>query len=369
MHGWIVFANYKLVNINILLICATAILSLVTGWKIIEEIKMLRQRNQIMKWLVAIGNKFQSCSSNLELARLIMSFSKKLSNDCSGVVYMMQADSNYLEAVVIWGNEKKYEKKLQFNRYFIINGAEIELINHTNKKGSNINKADDILQPLMIGNKVLGLIHLNFQVAPKNSIVPMKKLITLMAKSASIALANLQLRDSLQIKSTHDPLTGLYNRYYLSEYLAKHLSLAARQRKKMSVIILDIDYFKEFNDDYGHDVADVLLMDLAALLQGETRTSDMICRFGGEEFIWVLYDCSYEFGRLRAEELRNKISKFTLHYKNNTYRPVTISLGIANYPDHGVNANDLILAADKALYQAKRNGRNRVVSYSEIKTT
>jgi diguanylate cyclase (GGDEF)-like protein/PAS domain S-box-containing protein len=177
-------------------------------------------------------------------------------------------------------------------------------------------------------------------------------------KEAELQLQHLNAL--LQQQVIRDPLTGLHNRRYLDETLPRELQRAERQGQPVGCIMLDIDYFKPFNDTYGHDAGDTVLRAVSTFLQQHTRGEDIACRYGGEEFTLVLPGASLADTQQRARELRTGIQALVVKHGGQALAQVTISLGVAVFPEHGTTADSLIRAADQALYQAKRNGRNRV---------
>jgi diguanylate cyclase (GGDEF)-like protein len=176
----------------------------------------------------------------------------------------------------------------------------------------------------------------------------------------------MRLRERLEEQATHDALTGLFNRRYLDETLNHELKRAAHHRQSVGIILIDIDHFKRFNDTYGHDAGDRLLQAVAAFLQENTRGGDIACRYGGEEFIVVLPGAALESTVLRARQMQEGIKALQVEHYNQTLETITISLGMAIFPDHGVTSDTLIKAADVALYQAKAEGRDRVVVASTL---
>ncbi len=161
--------------------------------------------------------------------------------------------------------------------------------------------------------------------------------------------------------SIRDPLTGLFNRRYLDETLPRELQRAIRQRQSIGVIMLDIDHFKQCNDTYGHDAGDTVLRTIGDFLQSHTRGADIACRYGGEEFTLVLPGATLEATRQRAEEIHTGVKRLSVSHHERRLNTVTISVGVAVFPNHGATADMLIKAADRFLYQAKRAGRDRVV--------
>lgn len=165
--------------------------------------------------------------------------------------------------------------------------------------------------------------------------------------------------DKLQKLVVHDQLTGMYNRNMLDELSDQETEiLNFPQHKDITVLILDIDFFKKVNDVYGHESGDIVLKHTASVVKRSVRTSDYVIRWGGEEFIVLLVGCKLDMGMMIAEKIRINVSE-----SDNNVCPVTVSIGVAEYD--GGNYHDTIELADVALYSAKTNGRNRVVKYEE----
>jgi diguanylate cyclase (GGDEF)-like protein len=165
----------------------------------------------------------------------------------------------------------------------------------------------------------------------------------------------------LREQAITDPLTGLYNRRYLWEFLRREWVRAKRKDESLAVIMIDLDHFKRINDAHGHQAGDFVLVAVAGLLRNQIRSSDIVCRYGGEEFALVLPEASLENVRLRAEHVRAAIKRLDLKHQNVPLGGVTASLGVALFPHHADNPDSLIRAADEALYEAKHTGRDRTV--------
>ena len=176
-------------------------------------------------------------------------------------------------------------------------------------------------------------------------------------KRVEVELRTLQAQ--LREQATRDPLTGLYNRRYLEETLRRELDRAGREGHPLSILMVDVDHFKRLNDTYGHPAGDEVLRTLGRLLQHHARSSDIPCRYGGEEFLVVLPDMPLEAARKRAELVRQDFADLRIAF-GGTEIAATLSIGVSSYPGHGTTADELIRAADLALYDAKQSGRNRV---------
>jgi diguanylate cyclase (GGDEF)-like protein/PAS domain S-box-containing protein len=172
-----------------------------------------------------------------------------------------------------------------------------------------------------------------------------------------------RLQEELREQVLHDPLTGLYNRRYLAEMLEHEIARTERERESLSIIVSDIDHFKVINDTYGHQAGDRFLVEIADLLKRFTRSSDLICRYGGEEFVLVFPGAAGDSAVQRAEEIRQKCAEVIIQHEGKDLS-VTMSFGLAIYPDHGKSAEEIIIKADKALYISKQTGRNRVTVWT-----
>jgi len=170
------------------------------------------------------------------------------------------------------------------------------------------------------------------------------------------------LRAKFQEQTIRDPLTGLYNRRYLSDVLEKEFPRALRQTTSFVFVLLDLDHFKNVNDTYGHAGGDKALIALSDLLEKYTRAGDYAFRYGGEEFMVLMPDIDLEDAHNRAEELRRSVEELFVEHEKVTIK-LTTSIGVASYPQHGNDSEALLLAVDDALYQAKHLGRNRVQVY------
>lgn len=176
------------------------------------------------------------------------------------------------------------------------------------------------------------------------------------------AIQNANYFDRVKQLAYVDGLTGIHNRRFFEMRIGEELERAARFQGRMAVIMVDIDLFKQLNDEFGHLLGDEVLRSVAIVLKQQLRKVDMVCRFGGEEFAIVLPETSGENAATVAEKLRRHIANFPFA---GVPRPVTISCGVADYPLHGTSRDEVMAAADAALFRAKRTGRNRVVTAPE----
>jgi diguanylate cyclase (GGDEF)-like protein/PAS domain S-box-containing protein len=171
--------------------------------------------------------------------------------------------------------------------------------------------------------------------------------------------AVVQEKSVLQELATLDPLTGLYNRRFLDDAIMREISRSEREEKQFAVIMLDLDHFKNVNDQYGHAAGDEVLKTLAMLMKKASRESDLICRFGGEEFVAIMPNMSAIQARDRVETWRRQLEETTVIYGDSRIQ-ITLSAGIAIFPLHGRSGEELITRADEMLYRSKQQGRNRI---------
>lgn len=172
--------------------------------------------------------------------------------------------------------------------------------------------------------------------------------------------ARKETEERLKQQATHDPLTGLYNRKELETRLTREIARCIRYNHRLSVFMLDIDHFKRVNDQYGHQIGDTVLTNLTSLLERSIRKSDFSARYGGEEFVIVLSETPLDQAKDLAERLRKQVADHSIRLENNAEINLTISIGVATYPDHAESLKELLKAADMAMYAAKKAGRNQV---------
>jgi diguanylate cyclase (GGDEF)-like protein len=220
--------------------------------------------------------------------------------------------------------------------------------------------------PLTAQSQALGLLHLQADTQePDGSHArrpeDLQPLAGPVAEQVALALSNLALRETLRNQAIRDPLTGLFNRRYLEETLERELARAARSQQPLGLIMLDLDHFKDFNDTFGHAAGDAVLRELGRYLKTHTRGGDIACRYGGEEFTLLLPECPPDVLRERAEQIRDGARQLQVQHRGQLLGMVTVSLGLSHFPAHGAASEALLHLADAALYQAKRQGRDRVV--------
>jgi diguanylate cyclase (GGDEF)-like protein len=216
---------------------------------------------------------------------------------------------------------------------------------------------------------MLGLFHLQ---TPKDmsleQAVNWKQKAVTVSEGVKISLSNLKLRELMHRQANHDPLTGLFNRRYLDDTLPRELNHTRRKNDPISVAMLDIDHFKKFNDTFGHEAGDLILREIGYVFKESLRKSDIACRYGGEEFVIVLFDSTQKESKKRFEKIREQISTLQIRYREQLLGRMTVSIGIVEATDNTLTAEELVAAADKALYAAKRAGRDCIIAFSDLES-
>lgn len=220
---------------------------------------------------------------------------------------------------------------------------------------------DYVCIPLAAQGETLGFVYLTFPTREIADLARSRILqINEMVELAAMTIAALNLRTKLENQSIRDGLTHLFNRHFMAIALEREVHRALRSTSPLAVLMLDVDHFKAFNDAFGHEAGDAVLREVADCFRQSVRSEDVVCRYGGEEFIIILPETDEETAIQRAEVIRQAIGKLRVQFKGQTLRQISLSIGIAMYPSPARDSTDLVRLADRALYDAKHAGRDRV---------
>ncbi len=333
-----------------------------------ESVNKLEQRNYEMTTINQMIEFLQACKKIEDAHKFLPEFLKKLFPGFSGSVLLKDECNRKFKSVSCYGSLADSETLVEFNDCWALRRGQTHIATNA-QPGLFCHHVDresqpttTICVPLLNQAKVWGLFYLRTEFPEKISRYQ-KHLVRIVAEQISLALYNLKLREQLRNDSIRDVLTGLFNRRYLDESLKQEIIKAKRNQQPLSVIMVDDDYFKRFNDTYGHNVGDMILRELGRFLRQQVRVYDIACRYGGEEMTLILINTPISVAKQRAENICSRVRGLSLKNQDEILPSITVSLGIAGFPFHGNTGEEILQRADQALYQAKKTGRNRVVLY------
>jgi len=312
--------------------------------------------------MLQMGELLSACRSVDEATEVVRRLAPQFFTRESGAICILNESQNFLEAQVAWGgNPVLSGKTFGPDACWALRRGKP----HRTQQGdasvrcehSSESKSAMLCLPLLAHGQVVGTLH----VAENGDAEQVERRAMVVGEQVGMALSNLRLRESLRNQSIRDALTGLYNRRYTDETLEREIQRGARESTTIGVLVMDVDFFKKFNDSFGHQAGDRVLSAIGSLLRKKTRGADVASRMGGEELALVLPGASREDAAKRAEEIREAVAQMDVTYDGRNIGPVTLSIGVAVFPQHGNTADDVVRVADAALYRAKREGRNRVI--------
>lgn len=338
-----------------------------------SRVKELSQRTEEMNMLNEMGEQLQSCRTIAEACAVSAQYIKQICPASRGALCLLDEQKDSAEVVELWGEPGFTQMVFAPLDCWAIRRGRSHLVDpdHPGLRCEHIKGPESgqyLCVPLLVNGEAIGILHLNNvgadggeqgEAASLSYTEHKLQIVTTIAEHIALAISNLNLRETLRQQSIRDVLTGLFNRRYLEETLERELIRAKREEKPVGIIMFDIDYFKEYNDGSGHDAGDALLRELGAFLKKTTRGGDIVCRYGGEEFLVVMPGANLENTKAHAERLRQGVKELTVYHLGKPLPKCTISLGVAAFPESGETTDTLLKAVDNALYLAKREGRDR----------
>lgn len=310
-----------------------------------------------------LGSMLQGCRSTEEAVAGMHDSLIRLLPGMAGSIQLTGAPQNLVEVAVSWGGWAGADLfapddcwALRRGQVHPLPGA-IDAFRCRHLAGAGA--SEHLCVPLMAQGEMLGVLSLLGEDANATAT---RSIAETAGEQMSLALANLKLQDILRTQSLRDPLTGLFNRRYLEASFERELLRAQRRHLPLSVLMLDLDHFKRFNDGHGHEAGDALLAQFGDLLARSVRQEDIVCRYGGEEFTVLLQESDAASARARAEAIRAAVRGLVVPHRSQTLGGITVSIGVATFPQDGATMEELLRSADGALYVAKRAGRDRVES-------
>lgn len=341
-----------------------------------EEAKNLHKTHHNLSLLYNIGRAINYLTDVNSLLQYILTQATKISNAEKGSIMIYNPDANQLNIRILTGlADKNFQDKINRNEvecksfkpgegvagHVFLTGKPI-IVNDTKNDDSFIKTDSSFVNsiaciPIIVHGEVLGVINLTNKKDSCGFSLEETEMLKAVADQAAVALDKAKLWEM----AFTDSLTGLYDRRYFKLKLHDELQRAKRYNKAFSIVMADLDYFKNINDTFGHAEGDKVLKRIGNYLQESIRNVDLIARYGGDEFVLFFPEKDKDAAFNLSERLRKKISQIRLAKSSK----ITISLGIASFPADGKDAEDLIQKADSAMYYAKQMGRNKIVAYSE----
>jgi diguanylate cyclase (GGDEF)-like protein/PAS domain S-box-containing protein len=340
-----------------------------THRKLDQALLEAARQTQISDKLTELVDIIQSSQTADEAYRVIGEILPAVLGAPSGTLSITSASRNVVESVASWGASISPESSFPPDQCWALRRGKVHVVEDATSPlrcghVAQVGVVSHICVPLAAQGETLGVLCLAGagagREAPTGEALGRQAMVV--GERLSLALGNLKLREILRWQSIRDPLTGLFNRRYMEESLERDLRRAARSGERVSFLMIDIDHFKRFNDTFGHQAGDTLLRSLGDLLQAQTRHEDVACRYGGEEFALILVGADAVSAAHRAEHLRERAAQLVVPYGDRILGRITLSVGLAEFPEHGSTAHDLVRAADRALYEAKAQGRDRLVT-------
>ncbi len=334
------------------------------GEQLALKVKELERRTReigLMSEMIAL---LQACVDVKEAYQLLSRYMSKLFPSSSGMIAIIRESRNVAEVEVSWGAGPEFNTPvfapnecwgLRSGRAH--NSTELPICSHLS--GTTDLGEGCWCIPMLAQGETLGVVNVRLVTKLDEA---QRQLLTAVTEQIALSLANLKLRKALNELSIRDSLTGLFNRRYMEESIGRELARAKRSGERVGFLMIDTDFFKKFNDTFGHEIGDAVLRELGALFKTNLREHDIPCRYAGDEWLMILVgkEIDLEVAQRRAQELCILATRIRVQSGSQLVGQITLSIGAAIFPDHGEDKDSLLRAADRALYKAKDAGRNRV---------
>jgi diguanylate cyclase (GGDEF)-like protein/PAS domain S-box-containing protein len=339
--------------------------------RLVHELEEKSRQNTILSELRGF---LVACSSGDEIGPMAARAMGQLFPESSGALLLLSPSKTDLESVARWGSYPEETDEnlfapdacwgLRRGSWHVIDDVQTGLVcPHVKSMG----QGGYGCLPLTARGDALGLLHVRMasaRPAPREqqTLSGVRELAATVAEILSLSIWNMRLRETLANQAIKDPLTGLFNRTFMEDALQREIYRAGRKQAPIGVVMADVDHFKKFNDLHGHGAGDLVLMELANFFRWRMRKGDIVCRYGGEEFVLILPESTPEDAMQRAIQFKDAVKGLRASYGGVELGPVTLSMGVSGFPVNGESPRELLRAADEALYTAKQAGRDRVVT-------
>jgi diguanylate cyclase (GGDEF)-like protein len=332
-----------------------------------DTVETLQKRATEASLLMAAREEMQLCTNPVQAHHAVIRYCKQLLPSTHAALLMINNSRQMVEIVSASEDEGKILDGFPLDaccglrsgrlRWRKLGQSEVHCSHFMGNPPENY-----LCIPLAAHGDTLGILYIECPTAEADAIVA-NTLGSLeeLAEMASMSIAGLNLRSRLEHQSIRDGLTNLFNRHFMEISLDREIRRAARNKAEFSVLMLDVDHFKLFNDTYGHEAGDNILREVAEIFRQSVRAEDIICRYGGEEFVIILPETAPDAALERSETIRQRVKEMRMRFRGEALRELTISIGVAVYPHSGDTLEEMLRASDRALYIAKQRGRNQVV--------
>jgi len=340
----------------------------------------LIQYNHEMSLINQLNTYLQVCRSLNETYPVIVHYAEQIFPDWLGGLYLYNDKRSCVESVASWGVKpiSSIDMITPDECWALRQGKAhngIDIVNRLRCHHTQDQVDSYACTPVIAQGEMLGMLYMeycgdtHFKSAETRQryFDSRQRLMKTTADNLAMSLVSLNLREVLKHQSIRDPLTSLFNRRYMEASLEREIIRCERSGEGIGVILVDIDYFKQFNDNYGHDAGDLVLIEFAKFMTTYFRQSDIVCRFGGEEFIVIIPSAPQHLVVERATQLCHRLHDLSVYYDSKRLPGITASFGVSYLPANDQSqAANIVKLADAALYAAKRAGRDQVALYDVL---
>ncbi|MGF1802934.1 sensor domain-containing diguanylate cyclase [Vibrio gigantis] len=335
-----------------------------------KQDERIRQRTHEIELMHRLANMLAACNNMVEAQQIVSDILPRILGNVNGSVSLMRASRNQLITQLDWGETWPGSASFAPEECWSLRKGRAHQSNddfhsltcgHMHEMENN----QTLCIPLTAHGNTIGIMHLYFGVGDINIDPITEQLAFSVSEHLGLALANLSLQEKLRSQALSDPLTGLFNRRFFEQKLEEHSMNSATSEQPLSLLMLDLDHFKRFNDNFGHDAGDFVLKEISALLKQSVSEDEIACRLGGEELAVLLPHYTMQQATEFGQTLCDAVRSMHLEHKGLSLGQLGVSIGVATYPKPASDTESLVKMADNALYMAKDMGRSRVVNYDE----
>lgn len=335
-----------------------------------KQDERIRQRTHEIELMHRLANMLAACNNMVEAQQIVSDILPRILGNVNGSVSLMRASRNQLITQLDWGETWPGSASFAPEECWSLRKGRAHQSNddfhsltcgHMHEMENN----QTLCIPLTAHGNTIGIMHLYFGVGDIKIDPITEQLAFSVSEHLGLALANLSLQEKLRSQALSDPLTGLFNRRFFEQKLEEHSMNSATSEQPLSLLMLDLDHFKRFNDNFGHDAGDFVLKEISALLKQSVSEDEIACRLGGEELAVLLPHYTMQQATEFGQSLCDAVRSMHLEHKGLSLGQLGVSIGVATYPKPASDTESLVKMADNALYMAKDMGRSRVVNYDE----